>query len=132
MSRQNVDLVREALDAFNGCDIDRLLEHIHPNLEFVSHLAGGEGGVYQGPPGLRRYFVDLERQWSEIVRLPEEFIDAGDSVVAVYRVRALGRVSGVKLDQRFATVFIVHSGKIGGIQTYRDRRQALEAAGLAG
>src|SRR5262249_2950929 len=132
MSQQNVELVREAFDAFNACDIDQLLDHTHANLEFVSHFTGVEGGVYHGPPGLRSYFVDLAHQWSDFVRLPEEFIDAGEAVVAVYRVRALGRASRVKLDEQFATVFMVHSGKITGIQTYRHRRQALEAAGLEG
>jgi ketosteroid isomerase-like protein len=61
----------------------------------------------------------------------EEVIEGiGDRVVAVARVVARGRGSGVPLDQRLSSVITLRDGKIVRVDDYIERAEALEVAGL--
>ena len=60
----------------------------------------------------------------------DEFVDAGDSVVVVFRQIARGRASGAGVTNRFAFVYGFRQGKIDYVDGYRTKREALEAVGL--
>ena len=60
-----------------------------------------------------------------------ELIDAGDRVVALVRLAATGRGSGIEVTQRFATVLTLREGKVVKLISYATRAEALEAAGLS-
>jgi hypothetical protein len=57
-------------------------------------------------------------------------LDAGDEVVATYRVHGRGRASGAEVDQRITLLWSVRDDKITRVRAYRERSEALEAAGL--
>src|SRR5689334_21816491 len=50
--------------------------------------------------------------WSEWSSEPEQFIDAGDSVVVVVRMKAKGAGSGLELDRQDAQVYRFRDNKI--------------------
>jgi ketosteroid isomerase-like protein len=54
-----------------------------------------------------------------------------DKVVALFRIIATGRGSGVELERDDASLVEFRSGKVVRIGYYNDQRQALEAAGLS-
>ena len=62
----------------------------------------------------------------------EELIDAGDKVVSAVMMRGKGKGSGVDVEMRVFQVWTVRDSQVvrlvGG---YRDRSEALEAAGLS-
>jgi ketosteroid isomerase-like protein len=60
---------------------------------------------------------------------PDEFIDAGDSVVVVFRQIARGRASGAELTIHLAFVFGLRGGKLVSADGYRTNEEALEAVG---
>jgi ketosteroid isomerase-like protein len=62
--------------------------------------------------------------------VPVELIDVGDKVVAVAQVVGAGTVSQIELDDRFAFVFTVKNGRVVREQAFRNREEALEAAGV--
>jgi ketosteroid isomerase-like protein len=61
----------------------------------------------------------------------EEFLQAGDKVVAVMRQRGRSKTSGMHADMSFAQVWTVRDGLIMRMQMYADPQEALEAVGLA-
>jgi ketosteroid isomerase-like protein len=61
----------------------------------------------------------------------EEWIDAGDQVIAMVHSYGRGRGSGVPVDMREAHVWTVHDGKLRRLQTFATKAMALEAAGLS-
>jgi ketosteroid isomerase-like protein len=63
---------------------------------------------------------------------PERFIDAGGAVVVFVRVVATGRASGMPIEIPDAHVVTVVNGRITSTRVYRDRQEALRAAGLVG
>ena len=62
---------------------------------------------------------------------PDEFVDAGDRVVAIGRWVGKGSGSGVEVNQPMADVFTLHGGRVVRCEIgYSDRAEAFEAAGL--
>ena len=56
VSKQDVDVVRRALDAWNSGDLDRGLEVLHPDGEVDwSESRGLERGIYRGRKQVRRF-----------------------------------------------------------------------------
>jgi ketosteroid isomerase-like protein len=92
-----------------------------------------EGGqVFRGRAGFERLIAMLRDSWSEFRFEAERFIDAGDRVVVLIRLRASGGASGVTTERETAHVWTVRDGRLTCIQIYRDRAEALEAVGLQG
>ena len=61
---------------------------------------------------------------------PEEFIEAGDHVVAVLRVHAQGRGSGVDVERLDGAVWTLRDSKCIRLDYYGSTAEALAAAGL--
>jgi ketosteroid isomerase-like protein len=119
-SRENVEIVRRGYGSWTNHDFSAIPEVIDPDL-----------GVYRGLDGLWRFLEQLDETWERFQIEPEEFIDAGDNVVVAVRMSQKGRGNGVEPEMRLFSVWTLREGKVvrvtGG---YRDRTEALEAAGL--
>jgi ketosteroid isomerase-like protein len=84
--------------------------------------------VVRGLEGVKAWFGEIFMSFDLRVEA-DEFVDAGDSVVVVFRQIARGRASGAELTSRFA-VYGFRDGKISSVDGYRTRADALEAVGL--
>jgi ketosteroid isomerase-like protein len=136
MSRQNVDVVRQAIEAHRSDDLEARIEALvafwDPSCEYTSVVAALEPHTYRGHDGIRRYVSDLADRWAEWRSEAEEVFEVGpDTVFATVRFRALGKDSGVPIDARLGAVFVLSEGKLLRGQTYPSREEALEAAGLS-
>ncbi len=131
MSRENVELVRRALEAFPRGDMDEMLSYLDPEVEFHSAIVGGaEGNVYRGHDGFRRWFSDSFESFEELRNEWREFRDLGDRVLALGHLRARGRESGVEVDSPMGWVFTIRHGRAVKAEGFLSRDAALEAAGL--
>ncbi len=71
----------------------------------------------------------LATEWDGFQAVPEEFLDAGDTVVALGRYKATHKGTGVSMNAQFAHIWRVKNGKIVGFQQYTDTAQAARAVG---
>jgi ketosteroid isomerase-like protein len=102
--------------------------------KFEIRLPGGypEGEpVFRGREGSAQLFAMLRDAWAEWRFEPERFIDAGDQVVVFVRVVAKGSASEVPIELPDAHVLTLRDGRLTSSDVYRDRSEALRAAGLA-
>ena len=60
----------------------------------------------------------------------ERFLDAGDQVVVFARIVGRGKASGAPFELETTPVWTIRAGRAMSVHAYRDRSQALEAAGL--
>jgi ketosteroid isomerase-like protein len=88
--------------------------------------------VLRGREGMSRLSAMLRDTWSEFRFIAEHVLDAGDRVVVLVRVVAEGGVSGIPTERETAHVWTARHGRLASIQIYRDRAEALKAAGLEG
>ena len=132
MSRENVEIVRRYLAAYDSGGLDVVAEFWHPDIEWRA-VEGyiDDVGVIRGPDGMRQYYGQWEEPFDAIRIEIEELIETGDQVVAV--VRSVGRMkdSDAEIDIRYAVVISVRDGKIARGREYSTRQEALEAVGLS-
>ena len=130
MSQKNVELVQTLLERFIATG-EPSWESLHEQIEAHDHDVV-DAGEYRGHAGFRRWLENWDVAWSEFSMVPEEFVDAGERVVSVFRMKATGRGSGVPVERQDAMVWEVRDGKVVRLDYYNNREKALEAVGLKG
>jgi ketosteroid isomerase-like protein len=145
MSSQNVELVRSLQPA--DADLVKMFVDDAPMptgftpdiskfadgfpVEFVSNLPGAERPTYHGLEGFVAGWRDWLEPYASYRARAEEFIDAGDRVVVLIRVRATTARDGVAVDHEPAAVWTIADGKVVALGLYLDRDAAFREAGLA-
>jgi ketosteroid isomerase-like protein len=89
------------------------------------------GGTYRGRTAVLGWMREWAEAWEEIEYTPEEFTDAGDTVLVSVRYDGRGLGSGARVEGTFCYVMKLRHGKLLHWELYPERTQALEAAGLA-
>ncbi len=132
MWQANVDIVRRAFEAWNAGDIDRVIELVGPEFEFIPFRSQLEGACYRGADGMRQFARDVAEEWEYVRIAPDEFRDAGEQVLVLGCYETRGRASGVDVELPAAWVAQLQDGKLVHLRSYSDRDVALAAAGLGG
>lgn len=110
-------------------------EVYHPEIEWDASRAPwllelGFEPLYRGHEGVRTALRSWLEAWESIEYRPVEIIDAGDDVLALVRITARGRASGVNVSYEHPQVWTVDEGKVTRMRVFADRREALRAVGL--
>ena len=129
MSQENVEVVREAVRRWIAGEVPWDL--FDADIEWSPVDQGPDGGVvYHGYDGLRGWLRDLNTIWKDWRFWPQEFVSAGDQVVAIIRNAFTARASGISLDECWGYLFTLRDGRITQVRQYSDPAEAFEAAGL--
>jgi ketosteroid isomerase-like protein len=133
MSSRTLELAREVMDALSRRDLQRLTAFTDPEIEWHSFFAElGEGGVYRGHEGTRRYLSDLGEAW-EIVRADvDDGIGVGDVAVLVGRIHFRGKGSGIENELPAGWMLKFRRERVVLFRAFREPDQALEAVGRRG
>jgi ketosteroid isomerase-like protein len=131
MSQENVEIVRSAYAALAEQVVEAVLAFTHPQFETTtpSSLAS-EPDTYRGHEGVRRYWGSFDDAMEGVYLERREFTSAGDKVLVDTKLHARGRTTGIETEQRAFLVWTLHEGLVIGLETFAERGQALEAAGL--
>jgi ketosteroid isomerase-like protein len=136
MSQENVEIARQAHEAFNRpdlgvFDLDAFYRLVDPDLVVDwSRSAGLEAGIYRGEAASRRFWSTFFEAFERVVVEPLAFIEHGESVVIPHHLRARGR-DGVEVDAHSTVVLTIRNGRIIEMRLYRQKAEALKAVGLA-
>ena|SRR5438067_3462146 len=133
MSQENVEIVRDAFQAFARGGIEALVEYATPDCVFYPDPSWMEQREYRGRDGV----VDFHK--SQIEAFGDDFapevIDirpVGDRVLVLTEVVGQAQESGVPIRQKAAHVFSdFRGGMIGEDRTFLNWEAALKAVGLA-
>jgi ketosteroid isomerase-like protein len=132
MSQENLEIVRRGYGAFT--------EHGVPGFEFLDPEIEWRGPrefpdlaePHFGHEGVARYIAKVNEAFDDYRMVPEEFIDAGgDQVLVFSREGGRGKSSGAEVQTHpTAHLWTLRGGKAIRMQSYWERSDALEAAGL--
>jgi ketosteroid isomerase-like protein len=134
MSQENVeDAVRQIADGINSKDLAAIQSVCDPEIEYTSSFSAMEGGTtHRGHAGWSDYLADLDAAWKVFRITIEEFVPAKpEKLVAVLRISALARGSGVPVDQCVYAAWEFRDGKAVRGRTCASLEEALKAVGLA-
>ncbi len=129
MSRENVEIVREAHHRFTKTG-QPIWERIDADTEVFDHDIPDAQNPYRGVDGVTKWLSDFAEAWSSYELDVERLIDAGDRVVSLFRIRAVGAGSGVSVERGDGIVWTFRGGKLARLDYFNDQAEALEAAGL--
>ena len=131
MSRENIEGVRRAFEAFAEGGREALAEFWDPEIELWLPPDLAQAGTYRGHAEVLGWMREWAEAWEEIDYTPEEFIEGGDGIVVGVLYDGRGRGSGVRVKRTFWFVMQFRDGKLWRWQVHEDRARALEAAGLS-
>jgi ketosteroid isomerase-like protein len=131
MSEENVEIVKKFTQLFEGGDRDEWRKYFDPDVIWDTSASNlPSAGLFKGHQGVERFFRDWLGTWRDYEIATREYLDAGDSVVVVFRQHGTGRGSGVEIERDFFGVYDVSGSKIVRFRMYESRAEALEAVGL--
>ena len=128
MSHENVEIFKRGFEHYIETG-ETPWELFDEDVEIYDHDTPDQG-VYRGHAGVASWLEEWGAAWAAWSIEPEEFIDAGDSVVVFIRMKTQGRGSGVEVERRDAQVWQLRGGKVVRGDYYNDRQQALKSVGL--
>ena len=132
MPKENVEVVRRALEASAGEEPRAVLPYLDPEVE-IDDTDIPDADDYQGHGAYFEWLARWDESWESSRMEDVEVLPGGEEelVVALFRMVARGRGSGVEVERKDALVFKLRDSKIMRIGYYNDQAQALEAAGLS-
>jgi ketosteroid isomerase-like protein len=132
MSHENVERVREAVEAINRGDFDAPLDRAHPDLEWQTLDTFPDAGTYRGREGVRTFFQTWLDTFTGFRLHLEKCVPVDEyRVLAMLRVSGEGAESGVAVESPpFFQLLEYREGLLIRARMFQTERQALEAAGL--
>ncbi len=126
-----MEAVRAIYERFSEGDFrasaDLFDRHVHFSMMPDTPDAEDYVGVEAVATATRRLF----ETWADLRMEAEELIAAGDTVLVSVRQRGVARLSGVPTEAHYFTLWSFRGRKVIRIENFRDRAEALEAAGLS-
>ena len=133
MSDEAEEIVRRIVDATNRADVGAFVAALSPDVEWEDNLFWTEGGtVFRGPAAVREWLNQVWEPWDDLQMEVVEVKSAPDGGQFVgFDLTARGKESGAETQARFWSAWRIADGKISVRKGFRDRDEALEAAGLS-
>jgi len=101
----------------------------HPGFEWRPAIAGLGENLYSGRQGYRAWLADLDGIATEVTLGGFEVTPVGETcLLALGRVRFVGRESGVTLENEIGVVFLVQDGRATSGHAYLSHAEAERAA----
>jgi len=132
MSQENVEIVRAVYREWALGNMKAGVELFDPGIAFESFMPDADERVLAtGVEEVESFMRDFLAQWRDFRIVAEDFQSAGDHMVFVVgRQTATGRGSGIAVDDALYSVWTFRRGTVVRQLFDRDRRKALDAAGL--
>jgi ketosteroid isomerase-like protein len=134
MSRDNVELVRRAYEAWNSGEPEAALELLDPDVEW--HMAPNfpDAQSWHGRDAVVQGLTEMTGAWKGLRVDVQELIDAGERVVALVRFHGQAALTGLDLEGASVDgqVWTIQGGRAVDVRMYNGRSDALKAVGLDG
>jgi ketosteroid isomerase-like protein len=131
VSRQNIEVVRNAFQSFSAGGIDAALSFLSPDIVWYTTDRWPEGSTYRGHDGMRRLAAAFSENFDDFRYEVHDIRDAQDRVVVVTDMVGRIKQSGAEVSQRLG--FVVsgfRDGTFGEVRAFQSWPDALEAVGL--
>jgi ketosteroid isomerase-like protein len=129
MSQENVELAREAYDAYNREGITGILGYLDPEVEWRNAAESPDAGVFIGHKGVVEWQGMVDASFKEMHFEPERIDQLPRGrVLASVRFRFRAPTSGVQVEVPFAHLMTWRDGKVTEFSMHTDIDAARAAA----
>jgi ketosteroid isomerase-like protein len=130
LAEREIQSLRRIYDALSRWDMDEFANDVTHDFEFVLPDTVPWGGTRHGRDGVSAFatiFRDhVEGQWADA----DDFIDAGDVIVVLGRLRGRVTRTGEEFETHFAHVWTLSDGMPSRCRSYFDTAPVMAALGL--
>ena len=130
MSRGNEEVVRRIYALLNQGEVEGVIGLCDKDFLMDMSQWVFNPDTYQGPDGIRRFYEGVREAWASYRWDVEETRTINDLVIAMLYCEGHGHGGGPPADWRVAWVWRFGGGRPVAVRFYRDRDEALKAAGL--
>jgi ketosteroid isomerase-like protein len=130
MSQENVEIVRQMLDAFHRGDAEAALGFMDSDV-VADFPIRPDSGIARGRGEVSAMVTDWVATFDEFRESTDEIRDLDDRVLVIATQRGRGKGSGVEVEQQYAWLYEFSDDRITRITAYKSAAEALEAAGLS-
>ncbi|MBF2004903.1 MAG: nuclear transport factor 2 family protein [Chlorogloeopsis fritschii C42_A2020_084] len=124
----NLDIVKRLYTAFSDRDQNTILQIFDPNIEWIQNEGFPGGGRYCGVDAiLNDVFAKFRSEWETWQAVVEEWLDAGDTIIALGEYRGTYKSTGKSTKAAFAHVYRLKDNRIVKFQQYTDTLKVAEA-----
>ena len=132
MSRENVEIIRSAVEAFNSEGPEAAgRTFFADDVEFHDPPDSPSPRVARGREEVRSQFNSFNETWEQHTTEPQEIRAVGADKVLLVSVEHFTGRDGIELDAPSASIFTLRDGRVIRWQTFWDKQRALEAVGLS-
>ena len=133
MSEENVEIIRRFGQAFNegGFGSEATLSLFDAAAVFEEPPEQPGASVAHGRESVGRMFSEFDEAWEEHRSDFEEIRVIDEERILVLTIEHFRGRDGIEIDQPCGTLFTLRGGKIARMQSFWERENALEAAGLS-
>jgi ketosteroid isomerase-like protein len=129
MAEFEIQSLQRIYDALSQWKVDELAKDVTHDFELILPLTVPWGGTRHGRDGVEAFatiFRDhVEGQWAD----PDDFIDGGDLIVVLGRLRGRARATGKEFEEHFAHVWTLSAGMPSRCRSYFDTAPIMAALG---
>lgn len=104
--------IKSVYEAFAKGDVPGVLEVLSADIEWTEAEGFPYGGTYRGPKAvLEGVFMRLGTEWEGFAAVPHEFIDGGDTIVALGKYSGVYKATNKSFEADFAHVWKLREGR---------------------
>ena len=120
MSEDEIKSLRRVYEALSRWDVEGFVSDVSHDFELISPDTVPWGGPRHGHDGMRTFAAifqeHIEGPWADA----DDFVDAGDRIVVLGRLRGRARASGEEFEVPFAHVWSLSEGVPSRCRSYYD------------
>jgi ketosteroid isomerase-like protein len=132
MSQENVDLVRQATEAFSRGDFERFLESWAPDAVVDwSNSRGLEARIYRGHVEIRAFAQQFREAFEDFRVELLDLVEVSEGVLVAENITYLHGRDGVPVQARSAWLITIQDGQQTSLTLYQTEQEALEAVRLS-
>jgi uncharacterized protein len=121
ITMSNLNLVRGVYEAFGRGDVPAVLGMMDENIVWTEAEGFPWGGSHRGPDAvLHDVFMKIMEAWEGFQATAEEYIDDGNTVVAVGQYSGTYKETGKEVRLPFATLWRINNGKVIEFRQFTD------------
>lgn len=133
MANDITEMARASNEALNRGDLDAYRSFLHPEVEWEMTGVFLEAGTHRGAEEVLAYLRNFLDEFDELNIEFDHIISADDRTLVIdVLARGIGKQSRARVDVPFTMLVRFRDGLVHRVRNFqwKDREQALEAAGL--
>jgi ketosteroid isomerase-like protein len=117
----HTELLRNVYAAFAAGDVPTVLSALAADVRWTEAEGFPYGGTYVGPNAvLQNVFMRLGTEWDGYRAVPQEFVDGGDTVIALGTYSGTYKATGKSFKAPFVHVWRFANGKVAQFAQHTD------------